>query len=91
MESSVIVFGVENCEDTQRIRRFLDSRGINYVYVDLDRNKEAEQMVKEENEGKRRTPLVVVQFGNEARKLHVPSNQEVADALRDFELLGQAA
>ncbi len=87
----ITVYGVENCEDTQRTRAFLDRNRIVYEYVNLDENPEADQMVKDANEGKRRTPFVLVQFGNEARRLHVPSDEELADALRDFELLDRAA
>lgn len=86
-----IVYGVDNCEDTKRAREYLDSRGIVYEYVNLDENQAAEEMVKAANEGKRRTPLVMVQFGTEARKLRVPTNEELADALRDFDMLDRAA
>lgn len=87
----ITVYGVDNCEDTQRTRQFLDSHNIVYEYVNLDQNPEADEMVKEANEGKRRTPYVIVQYGNEARRLHVPSDEELANALRDFEMLPHAA
>lgn len=87
----ITVYGVDNCEDTQRTRRFLDSHNIAYEYVNLDQNQEADEMVKEANEGNRRTPYVLVQYGNEARRLHVPSDEELMNALRDFEMLPHAA
>ncbi len=91
MDAKITVYGVDDCEDTQRARQFLDSHHAAYEYVDLNQDKEAEQMVEEANDGKRRTPLVVVEFGTEARKLREPSNDELADALRDIKAVDEAA
>lgn len=87
----ITVYGVDNCEDTQRTRRFLDDRKVAYEYVNIDQNPEADEMVKSANEGKRKTPYVVVQYGNEARRLHAPSDEDLSNALRDFEMLPHAA
>lgn len=89
--STITVFGVDDCEDTQRARAFLDSRGAHYEYVNIDRDKEAEQMLKDENDGKRRTPLVQVCIGTECRVLRVPSDEDLDGALRDIEALDHAA
>ena len=89
--SNITVYGSDNCEDTQRTRAFLDSKGTPYEYVDIDRNKEAEQLVKDENDGKRRTPLVQVCIGTECRVLRVPSDQDLDAALRDIEALEKVA
>lgn len=86
----ITVFGVDNCEDTQRSRRFLDSRKIPYKYVNLDQDAAAEEMVKKENHGKRRTPFIEVTVGTEVRVLREPSDEELADAVRDLKVVGAA-
>lgn len=91
MTSNVTVYGATDCEETRRVREYLAGRGTNFEFVNIDEDKEAEEMVKKENDGKRRTPLVIVQFGTEARVLRVPSNEEVEDALRDLEPLERTA
>lgn len=89
--ADITVYGVDDCEDTRRVRAFLDSRGTQYRYVNIDRDKEAERLLIDENDGKRRTPLVIVQFGTEARRLREPSNEDLDAALRDIEALDRAA
>lgn len=84
MDSEITVYGVDSCEDTQRSRKFLDSRSITYRYVDVEKDKAAEEMVKKENRGKRRTPFIEVRVGTEARVLREPSDQQLEDALRDL-------
>ncbi len=89
--SNITVYGVDDCEDTQRVRALLDSRGTRYTYVNIDQDREADQMVKNENEGKRRTPLVQVCVGTECRVLRVPSNKDLDAALRDIAPLESVA
>ncbi len=83
MDDNITVYGVDDCEDTLRTRKFLDSRGAHYTYVNLDQDKSAEEMVKKENDGKRRTPLVQVCVGTECRVLRVPSDEDLQAALLD--------
>ena len=89
--ADITVYGVDGCEDTQRTRQFLNSRGVLYKYVNLEQDKAAEEMVKRENDGKRRTPLVEVAMGTEVRVLRVPSDQELEDALRDLDAVADVA
>ena len=91
MESNITVYGADHCEDTQRTRAFLDQRGTAYRYVNIDQDKQAEELVTKESDGKRRTPLVQVCFGTECRVLRVPSNEDLEAALLDIEALKDAA
>ena len=91
MTSNITVYGTPECEDTKRVREYLASRGTHFQFVNIDEDKAAEEMVKKENDGKVRKPLVNVQFGTEARVLRVPSNEALEDALRDLEPLEKAA
>jgi mycoredoxin len=88
--ADITVYGTDQCEDTQRTRQFLSGRGIAYRYVDVDQDRDADEMVKRENDGKRRTPLVQVCIGTECRVLRVPSNQELEDAVRDLKAVDAA-
>ena len=87
---AITVYGKDDCEDTRRVRQFLDARGTAYEYVNLEQDKSAEEMVKKENEGKLRTPLVQACFGTECRVLRVPSDEALENALRDLEPLKAA-
>lgn len=42
----VVVYGTRWCAATQLVRRYLDRYGIQYVYRDLDRDKEAADQVR---------------------------------------------
>ena len=89
--SNITVYGTADCADTRRVREYLASRGTHFEFVDIDQDKAAEEMVKKENDGKLRVPLVQVCFGTECRVLRVPSNEQLEDALRDLEPLERAA
>ena len=91
MDSNITVYGKNDCEDTQRVRQFLDSRGTAYRYVNIEQDKAGEELVKKENDDKVRTPLVQVCFGTECRVLRVPGNEELENALRDLEPFESAA
>lgn len=90
MNANIVVYGVDDCEDTKRARAFLDNRGITYRYVNIDQDKAGEEMVKRENDGKRRTPLIEVKMGLEVRVLRVPTNEELENAIRDLQALDAA-
>lgn len=45
-QSVVVVYGTRWCAATQLVRRYLDRYGIQYVYRDLDRDKEAADQVR---------------------------------------------
>ena len=90
MACNITVYGLDNCEDTQRTRRYLEGRGVAYCYVNLEQDKAAEEMVKRENDGKLRTPLVEARVGTEARVLRVPTDERLENAIRDLEALDAA-
>jgi mycoredoxin len=91
MDADITVYGTDNCKETQRTRAFLDSRGTPYTYINLDEDPTGDEMVKKENDGKRRTPLVRVCVGTECRVLRAPSDEDLKAALLDIEAMGEAA
>jgi len=55
----VIMYGVTWCGDCRAARRFLDSHGIKYTEIDIDRDREASaELVR--SVGKRAIPQLVI-------------------------------
>lgn len=78
MKKAVTVYGADWCGDTIRALRHLDRKGIDYSYVNIDDDRDAETKVIQFNSGKRRIPLV--EIGEE--RLSVPSGAEIDERLR---------
>lgn len=79
----VKVYGADWCEDTRRVREYLDGLGVAYEYVDIERDEEAARWVREHNGGKERKPTVDVA----GQVLSVPSEHELVGALREMGLM----
>jgi glutaredoxin len=56
--NEVKVYGADWCEDTQATRNHLDSLGVAYQYINVERDAGAEEWIKRQNGGKRQTPTV---------------------------------
>lgn len=87
MQDRIRVYGADWCPDTQRTRRQLESLGVAYEYVDVERNDDASRQVEEWNGGRRVTPTVVLPTGNVVTgrgddRLAAPSNDELEQELR---------
>jgi mycoredoxin len=54
------LFGTSWCEKTSALKEFLDIHSVAYVFYDIDEDKEAEEKVKNLNEGKARIPMVII-------------------------------
>jgi glutaredoxin len=85
MAGRIIVYGVPECEDTQRTRTHLGEHGIPHTYIDLDTHPKWSRQVEEWNDGKRITPTVV--FGSDNARLAAPSNEALDIELRRRRLL----
>jgi mycoredoxin len=70
------VYGADWCGDCRRAKRFLDSTGFPYRYVDLEADPAAQQLV--DDAGYRAIPVIVTPTG---RVLIEPSNDELADVI----------
>ena len=79
----VKLYGAEWCEDTRHAREFLDRLGVQYTYVDVERDEAAAAWVREQNGGKERKPTVDVA----GQILCVPSDHELTSALRERGLM----
>lgn len=61
---TITVYGADWCSDCKRSKRLLDSKNIEYTWVDLDNNEAALQTVKSLNQGKRIIPTIVFPNGD---------------------------
>jgi mycoredoxin len=58
-DEKIIVYGTEWCGDCRRSRRFFDQHNIPYLWINIDRDPEAEQFVLNTNGGMRSVPTIV--------------------------------
>jgi mycoredoxin len=77
--SKVKVYGADWCKDTKHTLKHLDERGVDYDYVDIEKDEEAARWVREQNDGKERKPTLDIN----GRVLSVPSNEELDAALKN--------
>ena len=61
---TITVYGADWCPDCKRSKRLLDSKNIEYTWVDVDNNEAALQTVKSLNQGKRIIPTIVFPNGD---------------------------
>jgi glutaredoxin-like protein len=73
-EQSIIVYATDWCSDCRRAKRFLDQHNIPYRWVNIDQDKEAEQLVIKTNQGMRSVPTICCSDGT---ILVEPSDQQL--------------
>lgn len=83
MIRNVDVYGTEWCEDTQHTRQQLQELGVAYQFINIEADPEAARWVKEQNDGKQKTPTVKVVRD----VLSVPDEGSLEQALRGNGLL----
>ena len=76
--NTIKLYGANWCEDTTRTREQLDSLGVKYEYINVEKDAAANKHITELNNGKRKTPTV--ELGGKI--LVEPSNEEMENALR---------
>ena len=77
MKNDITVYGADWCGDTVRTLRHLDSKKIEYNYINIDEDEAGEKKVIEFSKGKRRIPMVELASGS----LAVPSDTELDRAM----------
>lgn len=80
---SIKVYGRDWCDDTQRTRQRLDELNVPYEYINTEKDPAAEQWVKQQNNGKQKTPTVDLA----GHILVEPPNDQLDQALRDNGLI----
>lgn len=74
MRIPIVMYGATECDDTERIRQYLQRRSISFREVNIDHDPEAERFVIFINGGFRSTPTLVL--GEGKRKLIVTEPQD---------------
>jgi glutaredoxin len=72
------VYGASWCPDVKRSRALLDREGVEYSYVDVEADADAERRVRELQDGARRIPTIVWEDGS---FLVEPSDDELSARL----------
>jgi len=57
---NIKVFGADWCSDCVTAKRFLDSKGVEFEYIDITDNQQAITLVEKINNGRRVIPTLVV-------------------------------
>ncbi|MCB0196562.1 MAG: FAD-dependent oxidoreductase [Anaerolineae bacterium] len=78
MDKNITIYGAYWCPDCRRSKRFLSEQQIDYDWVDIEKDKEAQAYVEEINKGKRIIPTIV--FDDDSILVE-PSNAELAQKL----------
>jgi mycoredoxin len=69
-------YGAMWCGDTRRARNWFDNKNVAYEWIDVDKDKAAEELVKSLNNGFRSIPTIVFADGS---KLVEPSTRKLED------------
>ncbi|MCU1305547.1 MAG: glutaredoxin-like protein [Acidobacteriaceae bacterium] len=89
--AAVTVYGADWCPHSAQTREELDSLGVNYDYINVDEDKEAEREVIRWNGGeKRKIPVVVVKRDNTESMFVAPTRQELESELTRLGLMNAA-
>lgn len=57
---TIKVYGADWCSDCIIAKRFLDSKGVDFEYIDITDNNQAITVIEEINNGKRVIPTLIV-------------------------------
>jgi glutaredoxin len=76
--TKIIIYGTKWCGDCLRTRFFLDRHQIEYTFINIDQDKQAEQFVIQTNHGMRSVPTIVFE---DQSILVEPSNTTLAKKL----------
>jgi glutaredoxin len=84
MPNKLRVYGRDWCDDTQATRNHLDSLGVQYDYINIEQDAQADSWVLDQNHGKRKTPTLDVS----GQVLIEPDERQLEEALRKTGLMG---
>jgi mycoredoxin len=87
----VTVYGADWCVHSLQTREELDSLGVNYDYIDVDKDKEAEEKVIRWNGGeKRKIPVVLIQQDDAESMVIAPTRKVLEFELTRLGLMNAA-
>ncbi len=80
--AKIKVYGADWCSMTRRTLEHLKERGIEYQYIDIDKDREAAKWVADQNGGREKKPTLNI----EGEVLSEPSNHELDRVLAAHKL-----
>ncbi len=83
-QNQIVMYSTKWCPDSVRAKVILDRYKIDYLNIDVDKDKEASQVVIEHNNGKRIVPTI---FFPDGSTLVEPSNADLVAKLKDLGLI----
>jgi mycoredoxin len=86
-EKQIIMYGTDWCPDCVRAKLVLRRLGVDYTYINTDKDPEAEQLVIEYNQGIRIVPTI---FFPDGKALVEPSNKELTTKVMDLGLTAKS-
>ncbi len=78
-QETIIMYGTVWCSDCTRSRNFLDEHQIPYEWINIDKDQQAEQWVKQVNGGCRSVPTILFP---DSSILVEPTNRQLAEKLK---------
>jgi len=82
--SEVTMYGAEWCKDCRRSKKFLDTNGVKYNYIDVEADESASAKVIEINGGMRSIPVIIFSDGSH---LTEPSDAALKEKLEELKVL----
>ena len=79
-EEKIIIYGTDWCSDCVRARKFFDDNQIPYEWINIDKDAQAEQFVKQTNQGFRSVPTIIFP---DSSILVEPSNRQLSEKLQN--------
>jgi mycoredoxin len=73
-DPKIIIYGSDWCGDCRRAKRFFEKNSILFQWIDIEKDKQAEQYVLQVNRGMRSIPTILFEDGS---ILVEPSNAEL--------------
>lgn len=77
------VYGADWCGDTKKALEYLDSLGVDYQYINVEKDEAASRFVKNHNDGKERKPTISIG----EKILSVPTEEELKSELRQIGII----
>jgi mycoredoxin len=81
--SKIIVYSTPWCPDCSRARRILIGSGIEFIEINVSKDKEAAEVVKSMNGGNRSVPTIIFPDGS---FLVEPSSDVLSEKLQQYQL-----
>ena len=75
--ATIKIFGADWCPMTNRTREHLQHLGVDYEYIDVEKDPQASDWVKQQNDGKEKKPTLLI----DDEVLRTPSVEELDEAL----------